>query len=48
MFGFIKKQNGVVAIANRIFETRLYNLYLSTSEMQGLDIYTASLGDKQR
>jgi len=48
MFGFIKKQNGVVAIANRIFETRLYNLYLSTSEMQGLDIYTASLRDKQR
>ena len=48
MFGFIKKQNGVVAIANRIFETRLYNLYLSTSEMQGLDIYTASLRDKNQ
>ncbi|MDO4326328.1 MAG: AAA-like domain-containing protein [bacterium] len=39
MFGFIKNQNGVVAIANRIFEMRLYNLYLSTSEMQNQDIY---------
>lgn len=48
MFGFIKNQNGVVAIANRIFETRLYNLYLSTSEMRGLDIYTASLQDKNQ
>ena len=45
MFGFIKNQNNVVMIANRIFETRLYNLYLSTSQMQGLDIYTASLRD---
>lgn len=34
MFGFIKKQHGVVAIANRIFETRLYNLYISSAEMQ--------------
>lgn len=46
MFGFIKNSNGVVVIANRIFETRLYNFYLSTSEMQGLDIYKASLQDK--
>ena len=45
MFGFIKNQNNIVMIANRIFETRLYNLYLSTSQMQGLDIYTASLRD---
>lgn len=28
MFGFIQKKNGQVAIANRIFETWLYNLYL--------------------
>lgn len=43
MFGFIKNNNGGVEIANRIFETRLYNFYLSTSEMQGLDIYKESL-----
>lgn len=38
MFGFIKNQHGTVAIANRIFETRLYNFYLSEDEMQGADI----------
>lgn len=48
MFGFIKNQQGSVAIANRIFETRLYNLYLSSVEMQKLDIYKASLQDKKR
>lgn len=48
MFGFIKNQHGVVAIANRIFETRLYNFYLSTSEMQNQDIYKASLMDKNQ
>lgn len=36
MFGFVKNDHGVLAIANRIFETWLYNLYLSTSEMQKL------------
>lgn len=46
MFGFIKNQNGTVAIANRIFEMRLYNLYLSDSEMQNQEIYKASLQDK--
>lgn len=29
MFGFIKEQQGMVAVSNRIFETRLYNLFLS-------------------
>ena len=46
MFGFIKKQNANVAIANRIFETRLYNYYLSAADMQEKDIYKASLRDK--
>ncbi len=32
MFGFIKNQNGSVAVANRLFETRLYNFYLSAAE----------------
>ena len=48
MFGFIKNQHGTVAIANRIFEMRLYNLYLSSAEMQGLDLYKASLLDKNQ
>ncbi len=29
MFGFIKEENGNVVVANRIFETRLYNMFLS-------------------
>ncbi len=32
MFGFVKNQQGNVAISNRIFEARLYNYYLSTAE----------------
>ncbi|MGN0324112.1 MAG: hypothetical protein ACI4DZ_13465 [Oliverpabstia sp.] len=39
MFGFIQNQCGNVAIANRIFETRLYNFYLSEDEMQKTDIW---------
>ena len=48
MFGFVKNQNGKVVIANRIFETRLYNYYLSTVEMQSKDIYDKSLLDKNQ
>lgn len=40
--------DGVVAIANRLFETRLYNFYLSAAEMQDKDIYAASLRDKNQ
>lgn len=29
MFGYLKNENGLVAVTNRIFETRLYNRYLS-------------------
>lgn len=48
MFGFIKNQNGTVAIANRIFETRLYNKYLAEANMQQQGIYKASLQDKSQ
>lgn len=48
MFGFIKNHQGMTAVSNRIFETRLYNYYLSASEMQGLDIYKASLQDRSQ
>lgn len=39
MFGFIKNDCGNIAIANRIFEMRLYNYYLSTADVQKKDIY---------
>lgn len=48
MFGFIKNMNGSIAIANRVFETRLYNYYLSEDEMQRTDLYKASLQDKNQ
>lgn len=28
-FGFLKEQNGNVAVSNRIFETQLYDMFLS-------------------
>lgn len=34
MYGLIRKDNGSVRIANRIFETMLYNLFLSDEEMK--------------
>lgn len=48
MLGFIRNQDGNAVIANRIFETRLYNWYLSTAEMQEQEMYKASLLDKNQ
>jgi len=48
MFGFVKNRNGALAISNRIFETWLYNFYLTSSEIQGCDIHKASLLDKNQ
>ncbi|MBQ8637769.1 MAG: AAA-like domain-containing protein [Lachnospiraceae bacterium] len=48
LFGFIKNQNNVIAVSNRIFETWLYNWYLSTAEMQNSDIYAVSLREKNQ
>ena len=46
MFGFVKNADGKVIPENRIFDTLLYNYFLSLDEMKSLDIYTASLLDK--
>ncbi len=48
MYGFIKNHHGVVEVANRIFETRLYNLYLTSAKLQSMDIYTASQREKNQ
>lgn len=48
LFGFVKGKNGVMMVANRIFETWLYNYYLSAAEVQSEDIYTAALQDKNQ
>lgn len=43
MFGFIKVEHETVQIANRIFETRLYNYFLKSKEIGVREI---KLGDK--
>lgn len=47
MFGFVKNQDGKVIPANRIFDTFLYNHFLSLEEMRSSDIYKASLYEKE-
>ena len=47
MFGYIVNAEGSIQVANRIFEMRLYNLFLSSAQMQELDIYKISLEDKK-
>ncbi len=48
MFGFVKNVNGVVVIANRIFEMVFYNLFLTSAENQNTDIYKAAIQDKNQ
>ena len=46
MFGFVNVEDGAVVIANRIFETRLYNDMLTSEEMKSTPISKAGLFDK--
>ncbi|MCC8081233.1 MAG: ATP-binding protein [Lachnospiraceae bacterium] len=46
MFGFVKVENTKVVVANRIFETRLYNMFLTSPEMQKSRMYTIGTRDK--
>jgi hypothetical protein len=48
MFGFIKNDNGNIAIVNRIFEMRLYNYFLATNEAQDSQIFKAAANDKNQ
>lgn len=49
MFGFVKKlNNNTIIVANRIFEILLYNLFLTSPEMQRNNIYDAALKDKNQ
>lgn len=47
MFGFIKNSSGNAVVSNRIFETVLYNLFLSEEALSS-DIYKAALQEKER
>lgn len=46
MFGFVKNQDGKVIPANRIFDTLLYNHFLSMDELKSSEMYLASLMDQ--
>ncbi|MCD8118301.1 MAG: ATP-binding protein [Lachnospiraceae bacterium] len=46
MYGFVKIVNSKVVIANRIFETRLYNFFLLSEEGKNTDIYQLGLREK--
>lgn len=45
LFDYVKNDNGKVMVANRIFETRLYNLFISEGRMQSV-IYTEGSKDR--
>lgn len=47
MFGFIKEENGVIRVANRLFETRLYNWFTSNEAVNSMT-YKAALKDKNQ
>ena len=47
MFGFIKHENGSAVISNRIFETVLYNLFISEEYMDS-KIYDVGLREKNQ
>ena len=49
MFGFIKvTDQNRVEVANRIFETRIYNYFLSLPESQNCGIYTNAFYQRNR
>ncbi len=48
MFGFVKKSGNTIVIANRIFETLLYNLFLASPAMRQNHLYDEALRDKNQ
>lgn len=48
MFGFVKIEDGKVLPANRIFDTMLYDYFLSSQESDTSKMYKASLEDKNQ
>ncbi len=46
MFGFLKKENGMVKVANRVFEILLYNYFLTSIEAQTTSIFKEATNHK--
>ena len=47
MYGFIRIENGKIVIANRIFETRLYNYFLGENEIKSAPLYKSGSNDRE-
>ncbi|MCD7820019.1 MAG: AAA-like domain-containing protein [Lachnospiraceae bacterium] len=47
MFGFLKEKDGIVCVSNRIFEMKLYNLFLSEEETDFKIFTTAEMEKNQ-
>jgi len=48
MFGFVRKQDGNIAVSNRIFEILLYNYFLTSAEAQNSSIFRAASNNKSQ
>lgn len=48
MFGLVRVSNSNVVIANRIFEIRLYNMFLTSAAEQSTDIYEAGARNRNQ
>lgn len=48
MFGFVKVEQGNVLVANRIFEIRLYNMFLTLPQMQNNRLYLTASQEKNQ
>lgn len=48
MFGFVRVESGIVQIANRIFETLLYNYFTTLPAVQNGEIYKSALRNKSQ
>ncbi len=48
MFGFLKKENGIVKVSNRIFEILLYNYFLTSIEAQTTSIFKEANNHKSQ
>ncbi|MCD7955410.1 MAG: ATP-binding protein [Lachnospiraceae bacterium] len=48
MFGYVKNADGSMQIANRVFETRLYNYFLMTEEAAGVEIFQLGVQEKSQ
>ncbi len=48
MFGFVKSEDGNIVLSNRVFDTFLYNYFLSMDELCVGNMYKASLQDKNQ